>query len=730
MTDIPKTGSTHETLLHDCLPRLHELSNNLWWSWTPTSRQLFEALDQTLWRLTHHNPVKQLQEIKPERLQHLAEDVIFRRRYVEAFKAYDEYMATNSHWFGAKYPVLTDSPIAYFSAEFGLHNSVPIYSGGLGILAGDHLKEASDLGVPLVGVSFMYRQSYFRQVIGLDGWQEAKYENLNRKDLPIQPAMTPSGEQCRIAVELNHRVVVCVVWKVFVGRVCLYLLDTDVPENTSEDRTLSARLYGGDRAVRLAQEMILGIGGVRALRALEIHPQAWHANEGHAAFLHLERLQEFVRAGLPISKAIEDIRQSSMFTTHTPVKAGHDFFSHHLMNEYFAGFWEQCGLSKEAFFEFGKHPNDSVDHFHMTALGIYFSSLVNGVSAEHGRVSRRMWQCLWPDLQESDVPIRHVTNGVHVPTWIASEMNHLYSKYLGPDWMSESDDPAIWQKILDVPDHVIWDVRQVLKRKLLNFIRHRIRSGWTFNRLQADQVMAGGAFLDPYVLTIGFGRRFATYKRANLLFRDLDRLRNILQNQWRPVQFIFAGKAHPADEPGQQLIHEVYRYAQSRDMGGRIAFIEDYDMHVAKFLVQGVDVWLNNPRAPFEASGTSGQKAALNGVPNLSVLDGWWKEGYDGANGWAFPTTSKELDEQGQDDHDANVLYNVLEKEVIPLYYKCDQDRVPHGWVAIVKNAIRTNAPEFSARRMLKEYVNKFYVPLLHANGQSSESIQRIESAS
>ncbi len=730
MADLPTSRSSHEVFLEDCLPRLKQLSHNLWWSWTPTSRQVFEVLDQTLWRLTHHNPVKQLQQIQSERLQHLAEDVVFRRRYVEAFKSFDDYMAAKDHWFGTKHSVHASSPIAYFSAEFGLHNSVPIYSGGLGILAGDHLKEASDLGVPLVGVSFMYRQSYFRQVIGLDGYQEAKYENLDRKDLPIQPALTESGEQCRVTVEINRRSVACVVWKIFVGRACLYLLDTDVPENSPEDRVLSARLYGGDRSVRLGQEMILGIGGVRALRALGIHPKAWHANEGHAAFLHLERLQEFVRNGVSITKAIQYIRQNSVFTTHTPVEAGHDFFSHHLIADYFSGFWERCGLTQQEFFEFGKNPNDSVGHFHMTALGIYFSSLVNGVSAEHGRVSRRMWQCLWPDRQEQDVPIRHVTNGVHVPTWIASEMNHLYSKYLGADWMTKSDNPAMWQGILDVPDSEIWEVRQILKRKLLNFITHRIRMGWTGGRFQSDQVLAGGAFFDPYVLTIGFGRRFATYKRANLLFRDLDRLRAILEDQWRPVQFIFAGKAHPADEPGKQLIHEVYRYAQSRDMSGRIAFIEDYDMHVAKFLVQGVDVWLNNPRAPFEASGTSGQKAALNGVPNLSVLDGWWKEGYDGTNGWAFPTTTEELDEQAQDDHDANVLYDVLEEQVIPLFYQCDQDRIPHGWVSIVKNAIRTNGPEFSARRMLKEYVDKFYVPLLDSNSELSDRVGSIESAS
>ena len=713
MTHIPKTRSKYETFLHDSLPRLRELSNNLWWSWTPKSRRLFEVLDQTLWRLTHHNPVKQLQEVKPDRLQQLAEDIVFRRRYVEALKTFDEYMAAQDHWFGTKYSALAHSPIAYFSAEFGLHNSVPIYSGGLGILAGDHLKEASDLGIPLVGVSFMYGQAYFRQVIGSDGWQEAVYEYLDREASPIQPAMTVSGEQCRITVELRHRTIECVVWQIFVGRTCLFLLDTDIPENKPDDRMLSARLYGGDKTVRLAQEMVLGIGGVRALRALGIHPSVWHANEGHASFLNLERLRELVQKGVAPQQAIEDLRKSSLFTTHTPVEAGHDFFPRDLIEKYFAGFWKNCGLSKDAFFDLGKHPNDSADHFHMTALGIHLSSLVNGVSLEHGRVSRRMWHCLWPNVPQNEVPIHSVTNGIHVPTWIAPEMNHLYSKHLGPNWMAESDNPAIWHRILDVPDHEIWEVRRFLKRKLLNFIRHRIRSGWTGGRMEASQVLAGGALLDPHVLTIGFGRRFATYKRANLLFRNLERLQHILQDRWRPVQFIFAGKAHPADEPGRQLIHEVFHYSQSHGMGGHIAFLEDYDMHVAKFLVQGVDVWLNNPRAPFEASGTSGQKAALNGVPNLSVLDGWWKEGYDGANGWALPATSEELDEAAQDDHDADALYHVLEEEVIPLYYKRDQDGIPHGWVTIVKNAIRTNAPQFSARRMLKEYVEKFYEPLL-----------------
>lgn len=705
--------------------RLHELSMNIWWSWTPVVRQVFQSLDQTLWRQTHHNPVKLLQEIKPERFSNLTQDVVLTRQYQAAVTAYDNYMSQTDHWFGSRFPHVAHAPIAYFSAEFGLHNSIPIYSGGLGVLAGDHLKEASDLGIPLVGVSFMYSQAYFRQVIGPDGWQEAINDRFDRNASAIQPALLATGEQCRITVQLGDRPVHCLIWFIQVGRVRLYLLDTDVADNQPDDRALSARLYGGDQQTRICQEILLGIGGVRTLRSLGIQPRMWHANEGHAAFLNLERMRELLQQGQTFDEALQQIRHSSLFTTHTPVPAGHDVFSEELMENYFSSYWKDMGLSREDFFRLGQHPQDSSGRFHMTALAIRFSSCVNGVSKEHGRVSRNMWHSMWPEHAEDQVPIQYVTNGVHIPTWIAPEMSHLYSKHLGPQWQDHSDDAALWHRVLDIPDHDLWEVRQFLKRKLLSFIRQRIQQGWTAGRLEAQQVIAGGALLNPYALTIGFGRRFATYKRANLLFYDPDRLKALLQNPWQPVQFVFAGKAHPADKPGQELIHEVYQFAKRHDFGGHITFLEDYDMHVAKFLVQGVDVWLNNPRPPLEASGTSGQKAALNGVPNLSVLDGWWKEGYDGTNGWAFPLATEELEEAAQDRQDAEALLHLLEKEVIPLYYQRDQDGIPHGWVKIVKNAIRTNAPRFSARRMLKDYVHQFYA-MEHTSKNPVQSFEQV----
>lgn len=715
----------HQTNHKPHFSRLHELSMNVWWSWTPAARQVFENLDQTVWRQTHHNPVKQLQEISPEQLESLSRDVVFTRQYEAAVKAYDAYMNQTDHWFGVHFPHVADAPIGYFSAEFGLHNSIPIYSGGLGVLAGDHLKEASDLGIPLVGVSFMYSQAYFRQVIGPDGWQEAVNDRFDRDSSAIQPAVLPTGEQCQITVPLGNRSVHCLIWFIQVGRVRLYLLDTDVAENQPDDRTLSARLYGGDQQTRLCQEILLGIGGVRVLRSLGIHPRMWHANEGHAAFLNLERMRELLQQGLDYKEALEQIRSTSLFTTHTPVPAGHDIFSEELVEEYFSSFWQDMGLSREDFYQLGQHPQESLGRFHMTALAIRLSSCVNGVSEEHGRVSRNMWQSMWPEHSEDTVPIQAVTNGVHVPTWIAPEMSHLYSKHLGPQWLNQSDDAALWHRVLDIPDQDLWEVRQFLKRKLLSFISQRIQKGWTTGRLEAQQVIAGGALLNPYALTIGFGRRFATYKRANLLFYFPDRLKALLQNPWQPVQFVFAGKAHPADKPGQELIHEVYQFAKQHDFGGHITFLEDYDMHVAKFLVQGVDVWLNNPRPPLEASGTSGQKAALNGAPNLSVLDGWWKEGYDGSNGWAFPLAPEGLEEADQDRHDAEALLHLLEKEVIPLYYQRDQDGTPHGWVKIVKNAICTNAPRFSARRMLKDYVQQFYV-LEHTTKKFVQSMDQV----
>ena len=693
------------------LVRLQELANNLWWSWNPDARRLFEAMDRTLWRLTDHNPVKLLHDLKPDRIASLGTDPVFVRQYSAVLKAYDEYMAARGTWFVTQYPTLSTCTIAYFSAELGLHSSIPIYSGGLGILAGDHCKEASDLGVPIVGVGFMYPQGYFRQRITAEGWQQAEYVPFNRLDSPIQQAMTPSGSPCQVKVEMDSRTVSALVWQVRVGRVRLYLIDTDLPENAPEDRELSARLYGGDQEIRLRQEMLLGIGGVRVCRALGLSPVVWHANEGHSAFLTLERTRELVQTGQSHAEAAELVRQSTVFTTHTPVPAGHDVFPIPLIERHFSGYWEQLGLTRDAFLRLGEHPDTSRAGFNMTALAIRMSAHLNGVSREHGRVTRAMWSPLWPGIPQDLVPIRGITNGIHAPTWIAPEMNHLYSKYLGPDWADRSDEPAVWHRVSDIPEDELWAVRQTLKRKLMRFIRERAREGWMQGRLEASQVLAAGTLLDPEALTIGFARRFATYKRATLLFRDLDRLKDILQSRRRPVQIVFAGKAHPADEPGRQFIHQVYSVCKDRGLGGQIAFLEDYDMHSAKFLVLGVDVWLNTPTPPMEACGTSGQKAALNGVLHLSVLDGWWQEGYDGANGWAITSSPDPADPHAQDSHDAEQLYRLLEHEVVPLYYARDLDGVPRGWIQIVKNAIRTIAPRFCARRMVKEYMELLYAP-------------------
>jgi glycogen phosphorylase len=706
-TSISLNGSLAP--LPPSLGRLSDLAQNLWWSWTLEARELFETIDPTLWFHTHHNPVKLLADVAPDRLAQLAQDPSFLRHYSAVLHLFDEYRANKKSWLGTHHPDLAKTTIAYFSAEFGLHTSVPIYSGGLGILAGDHCKEASDLGVPLVGIGFMYPQGYFRQRLTQEGWQEAAYAPFNREESPIQPAQTPSGEACRFTVEMGGRHVTAAVWRVVVGRVPLFLIDTDVPENSPENRALSARLYGGDQEMRLCQEILLGIGGVRLLRTLDIAPAIWHANEGHSAFLTLERLRELMHEGASHAEASELVRQSTVFTTHTPVPAGHDVFPHHLMDRYFAGYWEQLGLSREAFLGLGETPESRGQGFNMTALAMRLSAHVNGVSREHGRVTREMWRHFWPGLPAEQVPIRSVTNGVHAPTWISPTLHHLYGKSLSPTWTGNCDDPAMWQRVTDIPDAELWAVRQAMKRKLMSFIRERARTGWMQGHLQPLQVLTRGTLLDPEALTIGFARRFATYKRATLLFHDLERLKLLLQNKWRPVQLVFAGKAHPADEPGRYFIHEVLSFCHDHKLGGQIAFLEDYDMHMAKYLVQGVDIWLNTPRFPLEASGTSGMKAALNGVLNLSVLDGWWAEGYNGANGWGIQPLADQAETKFQDQHDAEQLYRILEQEAVPLYYQRDRDGIPRGWLHMVKECIRTIAPQFCTTRMVKDYVGMLY---------------------
>ncbi|MFL7840443.1 MAG: alpha-glucan family phosphorylase [Candidatus Promineifilaceae bacterium] len=692
--------------------RLPELAYNLWWSWTPEARELFRRLDYPLWRKTRHNPVEMLIEMSQEELEARTRDAAWLRQYDRVMLMFDD-MLTNGHtWFQTNFPDLKNQIIAYFSFEFGLHNSLPIYSGGLGILSGDHAKEASDLGLPFVGVGFMYPQGYFRQRVPSHGWQEAVYQLIDIDRAPIQLVKNDEGQDLKISVELGNRTVFARIWRVNVGRNPLYLLDTDVDENDPWDRELSARLYSGDSEMRIRQEIMLGIGGVRALDALNIKPAAWHMNEGHSAFLLLENVRKKVQDGLSFDEAIEVVRENSIFTTHTPVPAGHDAFSYHLLDQYFGSYWEEMGISREKFLSLGAYEEPWGQAFNMTVLALHLAEKTNGVSKLHGQVSREMWQPVWPDLEVTRIPITYVTNGVHVPTWISNELSTIYSKYLGADWIDRHDDPLMWQRIVDIPSEELWEVHMLLKFKLMRFLRAQARRSWIGGQSDPTQVLTSGTMLDPDALTIGFARRFATYKRATLIFHDAERLKRLLLDIHRPVQIVFAGKAHPADDPGKALIQEIYNMAKHSQIGGRIAFVEDYDMHTARYFTQGVDVWLNTPRRPHEASGTSGMKASLNGVPNLSVLDGWWVEGYNGANGWAI--NGEQMDDQAaQDNHDAEAIYRLLEEEIVPLYYVRDHDDVPRGWVDVMREAIRSNTPQFSMRRMVKEYTTELYLEAL-----------------
>lgn len=695
--------------------RLPELAYNLWWSWNSDARELFRRLDTTAWRDTTHNPVRMLVEVSPERLNEVANDPAFVHLYTKVMMQMDHVFDPKNCWFAQTYPEKANDVIAYFSFEFGLHNTLPIYSGGLGILSGDHMKEASDLGLPIVGIGFMYPQGYFRQVLPSHGWQEAEYVPLNFNKAPIQLAKKPDGSDLRVTVQIDGHDVHAKVWNVKVGIVNLYLMDTDVPENQPWERELSARLYYGGSDMRLKQEMLLGLGGVRIVREMGLNPAAWHMNEGHSAFMLLELLREKTGAGISFDQAAADIKAHTVFTTHTPVPAGHDAFEFHMMEKYFGPIWEQFGISKEQFLELGANEdhNSGQRNFNMTVLPLNMAGFANGVSKLHGEVSREMWYHVAGVDKPEDSPIGHVTNGIHVPTWIANDLNELYSKYLGPDWLEKHDSPAVWQHVWDIPDELLWNTHLHLKRKLMGHLRQRERTKWVDGRHDANQVMTGGMLFDPEALTIGFARRFATYKRANLIFRDLDRIKALLLNTHRPVQLLFAGKAHPADDPGKHYIQEIYNFSKANHMGGRVAIIEDYEMHLARFMKQGVDVWLNNPRRPREASGTSGMKASLNGIPNLSVFDGWWVEGYNGANGWVIGDDTKYDNLDAQDWADANSMYESLENEIIPLYYDRDRDGIPRGWVRVMKEAIRSNAAFFSMRRMVKEYTEKLYLPAM-----------------
>lgn len=688
------------------LARLEELAYNLWWAWHRASRDLFKQLDRTLWTTTRHNPVRILQEIPQENLDALAKDPIFLRDFDAVMMEMDKDTRGSTQWY-------SKNPIAYMSAEFGLHISLPIYSGGLGVLSGDHTKEASDMGLPFVAVGFLYEQGYFRQRLDHSGWQEAIYPPLNTQEAAMRPAMNGNGDKQLISVRVGDRDIYLEVWEVLVGRTRLCLMDADVEKNAPWDRQLTARLYGGDREMRIQQEIILGIGGVQILRRMGINPVVWHINEGHSAFMVLERAREFIAQGMSFEEAGTRVRAGTVFTTHTPVPAGHDTFDFNLVDKYFNHFWPQLNLNREEFLRLGSHKMNNDEAFNMTKLALTMAGRANAVSALHGEVSRKMWHNLWPDKPVEEVPIGHVTNGVHLASWTGEAMHNLYRRYLSPDWLARQDNPLLWACVEEIPDERLWDAHVFLKRKMFAAMRERAREARMLQATPPDQLLSSGIFLDPDALVIGFARRFATYKRANLIFRDLERLKTLVHNRYRPLQIVFAGKAHPADDPGKLLLQQIYNIARSPEFGGRIAFVEDYDMHVSRYLIQGVDVWMNTPRKPMEASGTSGMKAALNGILNLSILDGWWAEAYNGRNGWAIDAGQDYDDPNLQDDADADALYRVLEEQVVPLFYKRDRDDVPRGWVTMMKEAIRTVGSHFSTRRMVQEYLEEYYIPAL-----------------
>jgi len=694
--------------------RLGEMAYNLWWTWNPHAQRLFNRVDNALWERLNHNPLRFLKSVGRFEINAAAQDPVYLELYDRVFTNFDDYLKAADTWTARTYKTRGKQTIAYFSMEFGLHETLPIYSGGLGVLAGDHLKQASDLGLSLVGVGLMYAEGYFTQRISEDGWQDAVNNPLNFEELPVLQVLNKKGETLKITVNFPDRVVNASIWELRVGRLPLYLLDSDLDENTPNDRKLTTRLYWSDIDLRVAQEILLGIGGVRALRALGYDPGVWHMNEPHAAFLTLELARELVKTGLTFKKSMAKIRKGNVFTTHTPVPAGNDEFPLWLIDKNLSNLWSELNLGRDQFIDLARHKEPWGETFSMPILALRHSDGRNAVSELHGRVSRKIWHFLWPDIEdEDDVPITYITNGVHTPTWMARRLRILYDKYLGEGWLDRLDDPEMWVKVDSIPDNELWAVRRHLKRKLALYMLNRVRMRWMEGDLHPVQAIASGAMLDPNALTIGFARRFATYKRASLVFSDLNRLLEIINRPNRPVQIIFSGKAHPADEPGKMLIQEVYRVVKKAENGGRLVFLEDYDMNLARYLVQGVDVWMNTPRRPNEASGTSGMKAALNGALNFSVLDGWWREAFNGSNGWAI---GEDIDPgtEVQDETDAESLYDTLENKIIPLYYtERGGEDIPHKWVAMIKESLRTVTPQFSTRRMLKEYMERLYMPAM-----------------
>jgi starch phosphorylase len=699
--------------LHD---RLRVLAQNLWWTWHPEVIRLFTDLDPHLWRQLSHNPIAFLNQITPEQIEELAAELVLHSRINYAFRRLNEYMEKRKTWGAVNCSNLHKRQVVYFSAEFGLHESIPIYSGGLGVLAGDHLKSASDLGIPLIGIGLLYHQGYFSQRLNNDGWQEEDYRELDINTLPLQTVTEPNGQPLIVRVDTRSGSLQARVWQLQVGRVRLLLLDSNVEGNSAEDRELTSRLYGGDDKLRIRQELLLGIGGARILQALKNFPGVLHLNEGHSAFAILEEIRRVMEYDqIPFDRARRRVSLYTVFTTHTPVPDGHDRFSPELVEEHLGIFREKLGLSHDDFMALGRvNPGDSSESFCMTVLALKNSRRANGVSAIHADVSRRMWHPLWPERPEIEVPIGHITNGVHVLSWLAPQMHQLLETRLSQDWSTRMVHPDVWEKVDEIDDGELWETHQSLKMSLIRFVRRRLllQAKLLDHREIVQQIEQ---ILDPDVLTIGCARRFATYKRGDLILAQLERLEKLIGAARRPIQIVFAGKAHPRDDHGKRILQRIAKFSHNPEYMRRIVFIEDYDYNVARHLVQGVDVWLNNPQRPLEACGTSGQKAILNGCLTLSVLDGWWNEAYDGKNGFAIGDGGMHNDPNIQYQRDAEYLYKTLEKDVIPCYYDRNPSEIPHRWVQRIKRSMQSLGWRFNADRMVKDYAEHFYLPAASA---------------
>lgn len=696
------------------LGRLRELAYNLWWTWDGETTELFRRLDPDLWQTTGENPALMLGTVSQRRLEEAANDIGFLAHMERICRRFDEYIGDKQTWYERAHTAAGEMCIAYLSPEFGLTGCLPIYSGGLGILAGDHLKSASDLGLPLVGVGLLYQQGYFRQYIKRNGRQGELYPSNDFYNMPIQLQRREDGTPMTIQLAYTSRQVTAQVWRAQVGRVPLFLLDTNLPTNSREGRRITKRLYGGDLDMRLRQEIMLGIGGIRALDSMGILPTLCHMNEGHTAFVNLERIRILIsRYGLSFAEARELVSASSIFTTHTSVPAGIDEFPPKVIDKYFCDYYPLLGLSRDEFLALGRqNPKDKNEPFCMAILALRLADQANGVSRIHGEVSRRLWQHIWPGLPEDEVPIASVTNGIHLRSWVSSDtIAPLLDRYLGERWHEEPLNPDVWQRIDDIPDEELWQAHEQCRQRLVAVARQRLRAQLERQGVPTSEIGMANEVLNPEALTIGFARRFAEYKRPTLILRDSERLRSILTNRDRPVQLIFAGKAHPDDKLGKELIKKVIRFARQEELRRQIVFIEDYDMTLARYLAQGVDVWLNTPRCYQEACGTSGMKAAANGVLHMSVLDGWWAEAYQPNIGWAIGRGEEYDDSEYQDEIESQAIYHLLEKEIIPLFYERGDDGLPQEWVRRMKAAMRAICPRFNADRMVREYCEHFYIP-------------------